>query len=96
MGINKNVYYITGSNVKPERAAESSVNSWYRKIESYNWNNPYYSSFSQVVWKSTTDMGTGIATDGKRTIVVTAYSPPGNILGENGKYFAENVSRKKE
>jgi len=93
-GINKNVYYVTGSGVRAETAAGSAVDSWYEEIESYNWDNPYYNTFSQVVWKGTTDIGTGIATDGRRTIVVVAYSPPGNILGENGRFFRENVSPK--
>ncbi|MGH0176932.1 UNVERIFIED_CONTAM: hypothetical protein FKN15_073962 [Acipenser sinensis] len=45
--------------------------------------------FTQVVWKSSTEVGVGKATDGKMTFVVGRYSPPGNI--SNPGYFQENV-----
>lgn len=45
--------------------------------------------FTQVVWKSSTEVGVGKATDGKMTFVVGRYSPPGNL--SNPGYFQENV-----
>ncbi len=38
--------------------------------------------YTQMVWKSTTHVGCGIATCGNFIIIVCNYNPPGNILGE--------------
>ena len=38
--------------------------------------------YTQMVWKSTTHVGCGIATCGNFIIIVCNYDPPGNMLGE--------------
>ena len=38
--------------------------------------------YAQVVWRSTTTMGCGIATDGHYDYVVCRYEPAGNVMGE--------------
>lgn len=44
----------------------------------------------QVVWKGTTKMGAGIASNGRGSnYVVARYLPPGNVVG--GSQFADNV-----
>jgi hypothetical protein len=45
--------------------------------------------FTQVVWKSTSKLGIGIAlsNEGKKAVVVAQYGPPGNYTGQ----FPENV-----
>lgn len=57
---------------------------WYSGSQFYDYNNPGFSTrtggFTQVVWKSTTDVGFGIAQAADSTIYVVAnYFPPGNI-----------------
>ncbi|KAF5900737.1 Golgi-associated plant pathogenesis-related protein 1-like, partial [Clarias magur] len=45
--------------------------------------------FTQVVWKSTTEVGVGLASDEKTVIVVGQYKPAGNITNEG--YYMDNV-----
>ena len=62
-------------------------------MKNYNWNNPEVTAFSALIWKSTTDLGIGVSKRGLRTVVVAAYSPEGNLLGDDGQHFKENVFR---
>uniref|UniRef100_A0A3P9CQT9 SCP domain-containing protein n=1 Tax=Maylandia zebra TaxID=106582 RepID=A0A3P9CQT9_9CICH len=48
-----------------------------------------HSHFTQVVWKSSTQLGVGIATDGNTVFVVGQYRPAGNIT--NAGYYQKNV-----
>lgn len=53
---------------------------------------PYYcvsGHFTQVVWKESTELGVGVATDGNKVMVVGQYSPAGNM--SNAGYFEKNV-----
>uniref|UniRef100_A0A8C2BB52 Im:7150988 n=1 Tax=Cyprinus carpio TaxID=7962 RepID=A0A8C2BB52_CYPCA len=64
-----------------------------------NGENVFYSSssvkktpkghFTQVVWKSSTELGVGLATDGNTVFVVGQYKPSGNIT--NAGYYEKNV-----
>lgn len=45
--------------------------------------------FTQVVWKGSTEVGVGLATDGHTVFVVGQYRPAGNI--NMNEYFKENV-----
>jgi uncharacterized protein YkwD len=38
--------------------------------------------YSQMVWKSTTEVGCGVADDNGREVLVCDYDPPGNVMGE--------------
>ena len=38
--------------------------------------------FTQVIWKTTTEVGCAEATENGRDILVCRYSPPGNLIGE--------------
>uniref|UniRef100_A0A1I8HNE1 SCP domain-containing protein n=1 Tax=Macrostomum lignano TaxID=282301 RepID=A0A1I8HNE1_9PLAT len=65
---------------------------WYEEIDSYDWNSnemqPECGHFTQLVWKSTTEVGFGRAvSDTGRVYVVGRYRPPGNYKGE----FRKNV-----
>ncbi|MEU5692822.1 CAP family protein [Actinosynnema sp. NPDC020468] len=77
-----------------------AVTSWLKQADDYDYGSPGYSaatgSFTQLVWKSTTQVvaavvscpaGTVLSTPS--TFVVARYTPPGNYEGE----FAENVGR---
>ena len=70
-----------------------SVDSWYFEQEIYDYNNPGFSystgHFTQIVWKSTRQLGCGAQMCNFGLYVVCQYDPPGNYLGE----FAENVPR---
>jgi uncharacterized protein YkwD len=68
----------------------SMINDWYSEISAYDFASGTGNGtghFTQVVWKSTTQVGCGIAqcTDG--AILVCNYSPAGNMQGA----YVENV-----
>ena len=77
----------------------AATDAWYNEIKDYNFANPGFSSatghFTQVVWKSTTKIGFGVAfgqmKSGAYTFncayVVANYKEPGNYLGQ----FPTNV-----
>ena len=50
---------------------------------------PLPGHFTQVVWKETTEVGVGLATDGKKVFVVAQYKPAGNM--NVTAYFERNV-----
>ena len=69
---------------------------WYDEVNLYNYNNPGFSSatghFTQVVWKSTSDLGCGIAISRNGKIYgVSEYTKPGNY----GNQYRANVLPKK-
>lgn len=45
--------------------------------------------FTQVVWKDSTQLGVGMATDGKKVYVVGQYRPAGNM--NTREHFEKNV-----
>ncbi|XP_069039377.1 GLI pathogenesis-related 2 isoform X2 [Lepisosteus oculatus] len=88
----ENVYYAWSSAPK-KLTGKEAVDSWYSEIKDYDFNNPGFQSntghFTQVVWKSSLEVGVGQATDGNTVFVVGQYSPAGNI--SNPGYFEKNV-----
>lgn len=94
-GAGENLYYTFSQfPLDPEDLAARAVGAWYEEVEDYDYNNPGFSvdtgHFTQVVWKSTTQLGCGVA-QGPKTIagrtgtanyVVCHYVPDGN----NGDY----------
>uniref|UniRef100_A0A8C2G5B2 Im:7150988 n=1 Tax=Cyprinus carpio TaxID=7962 RepID=A0A8C2G5B2_CYPCA len=83
----ENVFYSSSSVKKTPK------DSWYSEIKDYNFSSPgfQYSTghFTQVVWKSSTELGVGLATDGNTVFVVGQYKPSGNIT--NAGYYEKNV-----
>ncbi|XP_077536764.1 Golgi-associated plant pathogenesis-related protein 1-like [Haemaphysalis longicornis] len=69
------------------------VDSWYDEIKMYKWSNRYQPGtghFTQVVWKKSRYLGSGIARGRDNKIfVVSNYDPPGNLHGA----FRTNVPR---
>jgi uncharacterized protein YkwD len=87
----ENLYTERSSSPAPPRP-EAVVNSWYGEIKNYNFNKPGFHTgtghFTQLVWKSSQELGMGIAQAADGTwYVVGNYSPPGNISGQ----FPTNV-----
>ncbi|KIK02480.1 hypothetical protein K443DRAFT_6115 [Laccaria amethystina LaAM-08-1] len=75
-----------------------AVSDWMSEASAYDYNQPDFSSatghFTQVVWKSTTQVACAVANCPAGTIfsqasqyVVCRYTPPGNYIGQ----FAANV-----
>ena len=81
-----------------EEAAAGALESWYNEVTSYNflqpgWN-PNAGHFTQVVWKSSTQIGCGAAdctgySGVLPAYVVCRYSPAGNM--DTTSAFKANV-----
>ncbi|KAL0979575.1 hypothetical protein UPYG_G00186810 [Umbra pygmaea] len=74
--------------------AKQVVDKWYSEIQIYDFSKPGYQPktghFTQVVWKESTELGVGVANDGKTYIVVGQYKLPGNI--NTPEYYEKNVT----
>jgi len=92
----ENLYSQHQTNPNADCSAETVVESWYGEslgydfgcepAESFSCN---YGHFTQLVWRNTSRMGIGKAkaSDGKRTVIVANYDPPGNYIGQ----YTQNI-----
>ncbi|KAI8341562.1 CAP domain-containing protein, partial [Blakeslea trispora] len=70
------------------KSMEAAIDVWYNEGKNYNYGTNSYSSstghFTQVVWKSTTEIGCAATycSNLKGTYYVCDYSPPGNYAGQ--------------
>jgi len=92
-GYGENLYMKWSSGTTTVTGQEA-VDSWYNEIKDYNFAYGGFSGktghFTQVVWKSSKELGVGKATSRTgRIYVVCNYSPPGNYT--NAGMFAANV-----
>ncbi|ANZ73364.1 BA75_00070T0 [Komagataella pastoris] len=83
-----------GENLASGYSPAGSVEAWYNEISDYDFSNPGYSAgtghFTQVVWKSTTQLGCGYKECGtNRYYIICEYAPRGNIVSAG--YFEDNV-----
>ena len=73
-----------------------TTDNWYNEIKNYNFDDPGFKEgighFTQLVWKSTSEVGFGIevSTDGFYYVVANFF-PAGNI--NSPQYFQDNVER---
>ncbi|XP_055918317.1 uncharacterized protein LOC129950400 [Eupeodes corollae] len=71
--------------------ARKIISTWYNEINSYDFKNPRFTNetehFTQLVWKDTKEMGTGIAQLGDKIWVCCYYHPPGNGLSKPFEEF---------
>ncbi|XP_049572541.1 Golgi-associated plant pathogenesis-related protein 1 isoform X3 [Syngnathus scovelli] len=88
----ENIFY-KWSSAPFKLTGKEAVDSWYGEVKKYSWSNPGFSGntghFTQIVWKASTQLGVGMATDGNKVFVVGQYRPAGNI--SMSQYFRENV-----
>ncbi|XP_053328941.1 Golgi-associated plant pathogenesis-related protein 1 isoform X2 [Spea bombifrons] len=94
----ENLWYRWGTDTSLPTGKEVAE-SWYNEISKYNFSNPGFQSgsgnFTQMVWKSSSQVGFGLSTDSKGMyIAVGFYDPAGNIA--NKGYFEDNVLQKKK
>jgi len=73
----------------------SAVTGWYNEKDQYNYNSPGFQGstghFSQVIWKATSELGCYFRDCNGRGYLMCEYRTPGNVMGDNGRYFRENV-----
>ncbi|XP_062310495.1 Golgi-associated plant pathogenesis-related protein 1-like isoform X1 [Osmerus eperlanus] len=88
----ENLYFAWSSEPKTLTGKEA-VDSWYSEIKDYKFAQAGFGSntghFTQVVWKESTQVGVGLASDGNNIFVVGQYSPAGNMNMPG--YFEKNV-----
>ncbi|KAH6943229.1 hypothetical protein HPB50_017955 [Hyalomma asiaticum] len=90
----ENLYMWWSSDMQAPITGRMPVEAWYNEIEKYNFDQPGFKSgtghFTQLVWKQSRRLGTGIARGRKGTIfIVCVYEPRGNIMGQ----FEDQVTR---
>ncbi|KAK0136415.1 Golgi-associated plant pathogenesis-related protein 1 [Merluccius polli] len=85
--------YSASSSAQINLTGKEAVDSWYNEVKDYNYDRPGFNGntghFTQVVWKESTEVGVGLATDGKRVFVVGQYRPAGNV--NVTQFFQRNV-----
>ncbi len=103
--LGENLWRVFTSPAQPicSNASETScvncsqvVTDWYNEISNYNFDTgtainsslPWL-HFTQVVWRSSIELGVGVASGGGRHYVVARYKPRGNVNGR----FDRNVPR---
>lgn len=72
---------------RPEtQITETVMNTWYSERNLYNYNKPGLSQatghFTQMVWRSSTSFGFGVATVNGYSVALAMYGPLGNIKGQ--------------
>ncbi len=91
-GLGENLAMGTSGAFPPD----AQIQSWYDEVGNYNFAAGRFTSgtghFTQVVWRSSTEVGCGVATCGGEDMLVCNYSPPGNFQGE----FQANVPERCE
>jgi pathogenesis-related protein 1 len=85
----ENLFWGTAGAFSPR----SAVAAWYEEIDEHNFSAPELGDqtghFTQVIWRSTKQLGCGMATCRGSHFWVCRYSPPGNVGGQ----FARNVPK---
>ncbi|EDO30082.1 predicted protein [Nematostella vectensis] len=91
--------YNKGTTSGTVSTCQDAVDSWYSEIDNYDYtdytNHPggVIGHFTQIVWKSTTEVGVGVAKaivgGWTKTYIVARYRTAGNAIGQS--HYDENV-----
>lgn len=93
----ENIYCLWSSERSAKVNPREVCQSWYDEIKEFDFTVEPRSSlkaghFTQMVWKSSKQLGVGVAkTEKGKVFVVCNYKPRGNVIGE----FIGNVLRKR-
>lgn len=92
----ENLFSVYSSDFDQTLTARDVVKEWYDSTKFYNFGvekvNQSALNFTQLIWRSTTELGIGMAKNRKGQIYVVAnYSPRGNNIG----HFVANVPKSK-
>lgn len=87
-GMGQNLGYVFGQ----EMTGQAVTDMWYDEFKDYDFNKGQFTAttghFTQLVWRSTTEMGIARATASDGSVyAVCNYVPAGNVLGQ----FDKNV-----
>lgn len=81
-GYGENLFEIRGG----EAASDDVVESWTSEALDYDYRSNSCRSvcghYTQIVWRSTYEVGCAVARGGGREVWVCEYSPPGNWVGQ--------------
>ena len=87
-GYGENTFMMGGFDSTTQPPCAMAVYSWYRECVQarYDYSRPFYQQtggtvghFTQVVWKSSTQVGCGVAVGGNKWYIVCQYKPTGNV-----------------
>jgi pathogenesis-related protein 1 len=82
-GYGENLFEINGGS---SAAPDDVVHDWVAESLDYDYAaNRCYSvcgHYTQVVWRSTVEVGCAVARGGSREVWVCEYGPPGNVVGQ--------------
>jgi pathogenesis-related protein 1 len=70
-----------GTNLTPSAA----VAMWAGERSQYTYNPRYEfvaGHYTQIIWRSSVEIGCGAASCDSQTVIVCRYSPPGNVIGQ--------------
>ena len=92
--LGENILISNDLQIKPEEICEE----WYKENEKYNYElNKFQKGkghFTQLVWRSSKEVGFGFEFTDNKVISVAYYYPAGNIVGEFDKNIKEIVKNK--
>ncbi|MCW6036675.1 pathogenesis-related family 1 protein [Spirulina subsalsa FACHB-351] len=80
----ENLAMSSGQQMSPQRV----VDLWGEEIKDYNYQQnsctpgEMCGHYTQIVWKTTTEVGCAVARQGRREVWVCNYNPPGNYVGQ--------------
>lgn len=90
----ENLFYMFSSDYDAEPTGRDVLKKWYDEEKDYEYGTESLNSlnFTQLVWKSSEELGIAMAKNQNgQTFVVANYNPRGNVRG----YFADNVQKPK-
>ncbi|XP_054167905.1 Golgi-associated plant pathogenesis-related protein 1-like [Oppia nitens] len=91
----------SGNSANVVGSGRQAIDMWYNEVKDYNYDTTGFSGrtghFTQLVWKGTSRVGCarcyGRGSQWYETYTVCNYRPAGNMMGDNNRYFRENVLR---